>query len=252
MDVFLLTLAMVCAAGSGVVIPLTSLVLGNLLNSTSEGTAFASLVDTMSLYMTLLSIGAFLFLGGGVALFFVASQRQAQRLRMAYFKSLLAQEVSYSDTHSMAQAATRLTEQTVNFQAGIGEKLFLIISGACQFLGSLALAFSVAASAWRLALTLMAALPAAVGAVALLFTFLQRLSGESDDSYARAGEIASESLTMVRTVAALGAEEHEAGKYEKHLAAAEKVGRSRGLISGFGQGIFMFTMSALYASELVI
>lgn len=249
-DLALLALALLCAAGSGVVIPLTSLVLGNLLNSTSEGTAFASQVDTSSWHMTLLSVGAFLFLGGGVALSFVASQRQVHRLRLAYFKSLLAQEVSYSDTHSMAQAATRLTEQTVNVQSGIGEKLFLIVSGACQFFGSLALAFSVSASAWRLALTLIAALPAVVGAVGFLFTFLQQLSGESDDSYARAGEIAAESLTMARTVAALGAEEHEAGRYEKHLAAAEKVGRSRGLVSGVGQGIFYFTMSALYAIGL--
>ena len=141
LDRLLLFLALLCALGSGAIIPLTSLVLGNLLNTTQGGPAFADRVNASALYMALLSVGAFIFLGGGVALSFVTSQRQVHRLRLRYFKALLSQEVAYSDTHSLAQAATRLSEQTVNIQSGIGEKLFLIVSGACQFLGSLVLAF---------------------------------------------------------------------------------------------------------------
>ena len=54
-----------CALFSGVVIPLTSLVLGELLNGSIDGAVYSSRVDTASLHMALLGAGCFLSLGGG-------------------------------------------------------------------------------------------------------------------------------------------------------------------------------------------
>jgi len=225
-----------------------SLVLGKLLNS-SNG-LMEDLVNTASLHMTLLSIGALITLGGGIYLAFISAQRQVHKLRLAYLKSLLSQDLGYSDTHSLPEQAARLTEDTLTVQAGLGDKLFLILTGIAQFVGSLILAFSVSSQAWRLALTLLVTLPVAIAAVGFLFTFVTSMSGESDDAYARAGEVLAESLAMIRTVAALGGEEHEAARYDKHLATAEQVGRKKGIVSGIGQGIFVGVMCSVYAIGL--
>jgi ATP-binding cassette, subfamily B (MDR/TAP), member 1 len=248
-DMFLFAISLVCAAGTGVVIPLLSLILGKLLNGTSTA-LLEDVVNTASLHMTLLSFGALITLGGGIYVAFISAQRQVHKLRLAYLRALLRQDIGFSDTHSLPELAARLTEDTLTVQAGLGDKLFLILTGIAQFIGSLVLAFTVAAQAWRLALTLLVTLPVAIAAVGFLFTFVTSMSGESDDAYARAGEVLTESLSMIRTVAALGGEEHEAARYDVHLATAEKIGRKKGLVSGVGQGIFVGVMCSVYAIGL--
>ena len=247
-----LLLILLCAAFSGVAIPLTSLVLGQLLNGSIDTSSadYAARVDTAALHMTLLAIGCFLSLGGGVLLSYHSSSRQALRLRRAYLRALLRQDAAYADAHPLPLAAARVTEDTLSVQAGTGEKLFLVLAGFAQFVGSFALAFSVAADAWRLGLTLLVLVPFAIAAVGLLFSFVSGLSGASDDAYASAGAVLVEALSMVRTVAALGGEEHEAARYNAHLATAEKAGLGKGLASGAGQGIFSFVMCALYGVGL--
>jgi ATP-binding cassette subfamily B (MDR/TAP) protein 1 len=239
-----------CAAFSGVVVPLTSLVLGELLNGAADAAGYEGRVNRASLYMALLAIGCFLSLGGGTLLSYLASTRQAQRLRTAYVRALLRQDAAWGDVNSLPLAAARLAEDSLSVQAGTGEKLFLVLAGLAQFLGSFGLAFAVASDAWRLALTLLALMPVAVGAVALLFSFVSGLSATTDDAYAAAGAVLVEALALVRTVVALGGEEHEAARYDSHLATAEAAGLRKGLASGAGQGIFVSTMCAFYAVGL--
>ena len=238
------------AAFSGVVVPLTSLVLGELLNGAADAADYEARVNRASLYMFLLALGCLLSLGGGTLLSYWASSRQAQRLRAAYVRALLRQDAAWGDANSLPLAAARLAEESLSVQAGTGEKLFLVLAGLAQFLGSFGLAFAVARDAWRLGLTLLALMPVAVGAVVLLFSFVSGLSSATDDAYAGAGAVLAEALALLRTVVALGGEEHEAARYDKHLAVAMAAGLRKGLASGAGQGIFVSTMCFFYAVGL--
>jgi ABC-type multidrug transport system fused ATPase/permease subunit len=245
-----LLLVLLCALFSGAVIPLTSLVLGQLLNGSVDASGYGSRVDTAALRMTLLGVACFLSLGGGVLLSFWTSARQAARLRRAYARALLRQDAAWGDKHPLPAAAARLTEDSVSVAAGMGDKLFLVLSGIAQFVGSFALAFAVSSDAYRLALTLLLIVPFAVGAVMLLFAFVSGLSGTTDDAYSSAGGVLVESLGLLRTVVALGGEAHECSRYDAHLATAEAVGVRKGLAAGAGQGIFVFTMCAMYGLGL--
>ena len=248
LDCALLSLAMTCAVGSGVVMPLVSLILAELLNGVSDTASYADKVNTAALYMTLVSVGAFIFLGGGAGLSFISSQRQAHRLRKAYLRALLRQDIGYADTNSLPEQAARLAEDTISIQSGIGDKLFLIVAGTAQFVGSLVLAFTLSNSTWMLALTLLAAIPFTIGAIAGLASIMTDMNGEVDDAYARAGEVLAETLgPLFRTVVALGGEEHQAAVYDRHLAEAERVNTRKGLTTGASGGVFSFTMCFLYA-----
>jgi len=153
--------ALACAAGSGVVIPLTTLLLGALLDASGGGAGDGARVDAAAGWLALLAAGAFVCLGGGVLLASFSAQRQAQRLRRAYVRALLRQDVAWGEAAGLVEAAARLAEDSLTILGGTGEKLFLVVAGAAQFLGSIVLAFAIAADAWRLALTLLAALPGA-------------------------------------------------------------------------------------------
>ena len=239
-----------CAAFSGAVVPLTSLVLGNLLNGTSDAADYENRVNRASLHMALLAVGCLVSLGGGTLLSFHSAARQAQKLRNAYVRALLRQDAAWGDVHSLPACAARLTEDSLSVQAGTGEKLFLVLAGGAQFIGSFCLAFAVASDAWRLALTLLALVPFAVGAIGFLFAFVSGLSGASDDAYAAAGAVLVEVLSMLRTVVALGGEEAEGARYDACLESAERAGRGKGSAAGAGQGIFVSTMCAFYAIGL--
>lgn len=236
-------LALACALGSGVVVPVSTLLLGALLNSAAGDSAR---VDAAAGWLALLGAASFVCLGGGVVLASLSAARQATRLRRAYVRALLRQEVAWGEAEGLSAAAARLAEDSLTVAAGTGEKLFLVAAGAAQFVGSIVLAFTLAADAWRLALTLLAVLPAAVAAIGGLFTFVSALAGDSDDAYARAGAVLAEALALARTVAALGGEEHEAVRYDVHLATAERAGVKKGVIAGASQGVFLFTMALLY------
>jgi ATP-binding cassette subfamily B (MDR/TAP) protein 1 len=239
-----------CAAFSGAVVPLTSLVLGDLLNGTSDATDYENRVNRASLHMALLAVGCLVSLGGGTLLSYHSAARQAQKLRAAYVRALLRQDAAWGDVNSLPLCAARLTEDSLSVQAGTGEKLFLVLAGGAQFIGSFGLAFAVASDAWRLALTLLALMPVAVGAVGFLFAFVSGLSGASDDAYAAAGAVLVEVLGMLRTVVALGGEEAEGARYDACLKSAEIAGRKKGFAAGAGQGIFVSTMCAFYAIGL--
>lgn len=243
-------LVFLCALCSGAVIPLTSLVLGQLLNGSVDAISYGSRVDAASLHMTLLGVGCFLSLGGGVLLSFWTSARQAVRLRRAYARALLRQDAAWADAHPLPAAAARLTEDSVSVAAGMGDKHFLVLSGLAQLVGSFALAFAVSNDAYRLGLTLLLIVPFAALSVMLLFTFISGLSGTTDDAYSAAGGVLVEALGLVRTVVALGGEAHEAARYDAHLATAEGAGVRKGLASGTGQGIFVFTMCSMYGLGL--
>ena len=58
-------------------------------------------------------------------------------------------------------------------------------------------------------------------------------------SYAKAGFIANEVLSNVRTIAAYGGEETEVARYDAALGPSEKAGRKKGIFMGATMGSFM-------------
>ena len=66
-------------------------------------------------------------------------------------------------------------------------------------------------------------------------------------SYSRAGAIAEEVLSSVRTVVAFGGEKKEVERYESNLIFARKANIFRGLLTGVGGGLMWLIIYASYA-----
>ena len=165
-------------------------------------------------------------------------------------RALLRQDIAFFDSGLGAEAAARLAEDTIAIQAGLGAKLYLIIAGIAQFIGNVILAFAVSQDSWRMALVVLAVVPLILIVFAVRFGVVKDLSGESDDAYAKAGEVLTETLTLIRTVAAFGGEEAEVRRYDTQLAVAEAAGIKKGYTSGVSQGTFVFVLNLMYAIGL--
>ncbi|CAB4012995.1 Multidrug resistance 1 [Paramuricea clavata] len=78
------------------------------------------------------------------------------------------------------------------------------------------------------------------------------------NAYAKAGSVAEEVLSSMRTVAAFGGEEKETERYGQFLAEASRFGVKKGLAMGCGMGFLQlvvfgsYTLAFWYGSKLVI
>ena len=125
MDVVMTVIAAILGLACGALQPAFALVLGQIFNSinTTDPAAMTAKVDQLS--WIILVMGAGMGVGSYIALTLclTACANQGRRLREAYFQALLRQDMGWMDTNRPGEAASRLANDTVEFQVGVGEQL---------------------------------------------------------------------------------------------------------------------------------
>ncbi len=101
-------------------------------------------------------------------------------------------------------------------------------------------------TSWKLTLVIMACAPFIAFALGTLMIGLSRSEARSQRAYSRAGEVATEVYSLIRTVAAYSGERHEVERYDTFLGHALRAGCKKGRVQGFSVGLMLFTMYATY------
>lgn len=127
-------------------------------------------------------------------------------------------------------------------QDATGEKLGLFTADFFTFISGFVIAF---VRGPRLAGVMLAVIPFLVIAGALLIRILSSATSKSQKAYGRAGAVAEEVLSSIRTVVSFNAEEKEMQRYAARLDDARRVGERKGWMAGAGIG---FTYFSLYCS----
>ena len=236
-------LACVCAAASGSILPLFSLVFGSALNSLNDPTSsIVESINRLSLYFLLIAIGASVLTFLENLLIVSTTEVQLKRLREAYCKNLLRLDLAWYDSHRTGEAVARLSEASLSVGTGM-EKVAAIVRYTCTLVCGLAIGFS---TSWKLTLVIMACAPLFATALAVLIvTAISAEKGERA-AYARAGDAAAEVFSLIRAVAAFGGERHEGRRYGVFLAAAEAAGIRKGVGIGGAVGVMLATFYMMY------
>ncbi|KAI8515408.1 Multidrug resistance protein 1 [Branchiostoma belcheri] len=101
---------------------------------------------------------------------------------------------------------------------------------------------------WKMALVIIAVSPL-LGIVAFLMTKMASAFTEDEQAaYAKAGGVAEEVLSSMRTVAAFGGEKKEEKRYNAHLVDAMRIGVKKAISAGAGMGV---TFLVMYNAHLV-
>lgn len=250
LDVALTTGAIICAMGHGVVMPLFSLIFGDVINALN-GPDISSLVTSLCLKLMGIAIAAGVAAYFQVALANVAAVRQVRALREAYVRALLRQDVAWCDAHPPGEAGARLTEDTAAVEDGVGAKFAMIAQAGTTFLAGFVLAFSVTPDAYKMALVLLGFLPLLGGVMAVVTTAVMASEKKGGDAYGEAGEVATEALGNIRTVAAYGGEGALAARYDGALGSAETAGVRKAVLTGVTIGVFLLTLFLVYGISLM-
>ncbi|KAK4292716.1 hypothetical protein Pmani_034533 [Petrolisthes manimaculis] len=172
------------------------------------------------------------------------AEAQVFRVRGLFLNRILRQEIGWFDTRQTNDFASRVTEDLNKLQAGIGDQMGLYFFYTFTSLASLIIAFVYS---WKLTLVVLAMFPLLAIAGGIMAKLQANLSTVAMDKYAKAGSVAEEVLSGIRTVVAFGGEEKEVERYDKNLKEAKTAGLQRGLVTGLGMGSIWLIMYASYA-----
>ena len=187
------------------------------------------------------------------------AESQVFRIRTLFLRSVLRQDIGWYDTHPTGSFASRMADDLSKlqvtyfniffylcccFQDGIGEKIGMFIYFMTIFTASIINAF---VHGWELALVIMAAMPVLIIAVSICARATAAFTEKELNIYGKAGAIAEEVLSAIRTVIAFGGEDREIERYDGKLVGARKAGVMRGAIVAVGAGFMWFIIYASYA-----
>jgi ATP-binding cassette subfamily B (MDR/TAP) protein 1 len=203
-------------------------------------------------------LGVIAFVSGWVAnsCFEASGMAQAARWRKLYLSAILRQDVGWFDTNNPGELSSKIAASTQELESGINGKLteiprFFIGQGVC----GLIIAFYYS---WDMSLVMLASSPLVVFGAWYMQHVTTKSAAQSAEAYGKAGGMASESISALRTVAALGAEERQGGMYKSNLLAAQKVAEKKswrmGLANGmmFGNADLMACFGFIYGAWIIV
>ncbi|XP_020291871.1 multidrug resistance protein homolog 49 isoform X2 [Pseudomyrmex gracilis] len=174
----------------------------------------------------------------------VAAANQISRVRKMFLKAVLRQDMSWYDTNTSTNFASRITEDLDKMKDGIGEKLGIFTYLMSSFFASIIVSFIYG---WKLTLVVLSCAPFIVIATAVVAKVQSSLSALELAAYGQAGTVAEEVFSAIRTVVSFNGEEKEVKRYAEKLIPAEKTGIRRGFWSGVGGGVMWLIIYLSYA-----
>ncbi|XP_074515463.1 bile salt export pump isoform X1 [Sebastes fasciatus] len=208
---------------------------------------------------------AYYYVGIGLGVLFVsyfqivfwvtAAARQIDKMRKTYFRKVMQMEIGWFDCNSVGELNTRMSDDINKINNAIADQVPIFLERISTFVFGFMVGFI---GGWKLTLVVVAVSPMIGIAAGLMAMAVARLTGRELKSYAKAGSVADEVLSSIRTVAAFGGEEKEAERYDKNLAEAQNWGVKKGAIVGLFQGylwcviFFCYALAFWYGSKLVL
>uniref|UniRef100_A0A671PPU5 Bile salt export pump n=1 Tax=Sinocyclocheilus anshuiensis TaxID=1608454 RepID=A0A671PPU5_9TELE len=198
--------------------------------------------ENLALNMTRSCIGAGVFILGylQISLWITAAARQIQIIRKMYFRKVMRMEIGWFDCTSVGELNTRMSDDINKINDAIADQVGIFIQRFTTFVCGFLMGF---AKGWKLTLVIISVSPL-IGVGAGLMALL---TGMELQAYAKAGAVADEVLSSVRTVAAFGGEKKEVERYDRNLVSAQRWGIRKGLIMGFFTGYMWFIIFLCYA-----
>lgn len=127
---------------------------------------------------------------------------------------------------------------------GIAEKLSIFFYLVMSFVISVIFSFFYG---WKLTLVILICAPFIILSTAFTAKMQSSFTEKELKAYSRAGTVAEEVLSNIRTVVSFGGEDKELERYNGKLQDAEINGRKKGIYAGIGGGLMWFIIYCCYA-----
>ncbi|XP_027146571.1 bile salt export pump [Larimichthys crocea] len=212
-------------------------------------------MTTFAYYYVGIGFGVLIVSYFQIAFWVTAAARQIHQIRKTYFRKIMRMEIGWFDCNSVGELNTRISDDINKINNAIADQMSIFIERISTFVFGFMVGFI---GGWKLTLVVIAVSPLIGVAAGLMAMAVARLTGRELKAYAKAGAVADEVLSSIRTVAAFGGQGKEAERYDGNLEEAQVWGVKKGTIIGVFQGylwciIFLcYALAFWYGSKLVI
>ncbi|GJM93464.1 hypothetical protein PR202_ga10022 [Eleusine coracana subsp. coracana] len=246
-DAALMAVGTAAAVANGMAEPLMTVVFSLVIECFGAGDDSTILhrVSKVVMYYIYLGIGTSVASFLQVSCWTVAGERQSTRLRSLYLDAVLRQEIAFFDVEmTTAEAASRMSADTVLIQDALGEKVGKHIQLLTTFVGGFIIGFI---RGWMLALVMLASIPPCILSFATVSRLRAQISGKRQESYGDAGNVVEQTIGAIRTVASFNGEKKAIAKYNTLIKRAYKATFMEGIITGLGIGCVFFVVFGSYS-----
>ena len=151
----------------------------------------------------------------------ISAIRTTKALRIDFIKHILRQNIAYFDSDAAASVTVQATTNGNNVNNGISEKLTLTIQAVSTFVTAFIVAFVIS---WKLTLITIAIVPTILIITSVCIGIDTMNEAQLLPIYSRAGLIAEEVFSTVRTVHSFWLNPLMSRRYDKLLGDAMEVG----------------------------
>jgi ATP-binding cassette subfamily B (MDR/TAP) protein 1 len=246
-DTLCLIFGAIGATANGAAIPAFSELWGRLMNSMSDTKNTKDVGNNVAQWseiLTYVGIGILVCSILEVGLYMLSAERQIRRIRAMYMTAALAQDMAFFDENTPGEIGARLAGDTKVMQVGMGEKISNTIHNTSAVFAGIIFGFI---KSWRLTLVILSVMPLLAAAGGVLGTVLASLSDQSQESYSKAGSLATQAIENIRTVQVFNAIPLEILRYEKHVSHARAAGIKKHFVTGLTTGTVYFVMFGSYS-----
>nr|XP_035969037.1 ATP-binding cassette sub-family B member 5 isoform X3 [Halichoerus grypus] len=260
LDITLMILGLLASLVNGACLPLMSLILGemsddliggclgktnttNYQNCTQSQEKLNEDMIKLTLYYIGIGVTALVFGYMQISFWVMTAARQTKRIRKQFFHSILAQDIRWFDGCDIGELNTRMTDDINKISDGIGEKIALLFQNMSTF--SIGLTIGLV-KGWKLTLVTLSTSPLIIASAAIFSRIIISLTTKELNAYSKAGAVAEEVLSSIRTVVAFGAQEKEIQRYTQNLKYAKDIGIRKAIASKLSLGAVYFFMNGTY------
>ena len=227
-DMILIVIAILASCGAGAIMPLMTVVFGNLSGSFQglfqgklDASSFTHTLSHYVLYFVYLGIGEFVLVYIATVLFIYTGEHITAKVREEYLKAILRQNIGFFDKLGAGEITTRITADTNLIQEALSEKVSLTLTGVATFVSAFIIAYI---KFWKLALIGTSTIVAITLVMGGGGKFLTKFSKNQVAAYAVGGSVVEEVLSSVRNATAFGTQDKLAKNYDVHLSEAQNWG----------------------------
>ncbi|ORY49292.1 P-loop containing nucleoside triphosphate hydrolase protein [Leucosporidium creatinivorum] len=179
-----------------------------------------------------------------MAAFVYSGECNTRRIREAYLKAVLRQEVSWFDRTGAGAVTTKITTDTHQIQEGISDKIPMSVMSISTFLTGLIVGLIVN---WRLTLVMCTIVPCIFGVGTAMSQYIGKYIVAMLGETAQGASLVEEVVSSIRNAHAFGAQNKLAKLYDEPNVRALEGGMKVAVVIGAGRGGFYFIIYASYA-----
>ncbi len=247
-DIPIVIIGTICAMIYGMCQPFIAVLLANMLTILADPSAsnFSSRAGLFSGLFLVDAFVAFISVGIEMALFNLAAERLARRIRKDVFKKFVRMPIGWFD--EPANNAGALGSKLSTDATLVNNLISSVFGNYLQAVSSMVTGLVISLIAdWRIALIGLGCAPFMTFAGMARANIAKKGTESGDDAYQESIAFASEAVNNMRTVASFGKEDKLLKNYSDKLSGPEKIAMRSAQLSGLALGGGNFITFGVYA-----